>query len=96
MSQAIKIEVTADDIAKGVECGWNNCPVALAIRRRLPGLPCLKVNKTVASWRVGDVVTRIKLPAKAIDFIRCFDHGQRDSNAVHPFTFSVTPKEMRT
>jgi len=82
------IEVTQDDIAKGVnnECMW--CPVALAARRALGwpsdpsgGLEVLGTDDGHAVMVAGGPAWM--LPPEASEFIEAFDHG----DAVTPSTF---------
>jgi hypothetical protein len=84
------IEVTADDIAKGVVGDACRCPIALAVSRLL-GIEAAEGNLAVMDrmvkvhyedyrWR-----DRYRLPTEAEDFIEDFDC--RDE--VQPLTFTA-------
>lgn len=75
------IEVTQEDIDRGVPCDECNCPIAIALRRT-----------TGETWDVTEheAISRkdlacIDLPRKAKDFIHAFDSS--DFTCAHPFTF---------
>jgi len=76
----VKIDVTAEDIHKGIKGNCYRCPVALALRRTTETL--LEVSSyciRVYSFPIRD----IQLPEIAVDFIKRFDRGK----LVKPFKF---------
>ena len=86
------IEVTADDIARGVANDCATCPIALAARRLHP----------TARIYVGGELTReivtywperacYDMPDEAVDFVATFDEGR----PVAPFTFTASRKGNR-
>lgn len=77
----MKIEVTMDDIARGVECDSGKCPVALALRRH--GLSHVTVDDDAISW--DGLSLSIRTPSTAAEFIQSFDNH----DVVSPFTFDL-------
>lgn len=76
-----RINVTANDIAKGEAHQPATCPVAIAIQRKLK-------PKAVALVGTDDVsigCEGIELPMRAVNFILAFD----DRSAVQPFRFTI-------
>ena len=80
------IEVTAEDIAKGIAQDCAECPIALAARRLYPA----------ARMHIGGELTReiaaywpeqayYDMPDEAVDFVAVFDDG----GTVAPFTFTA-------
>lgn len=85
------IEVTADDIAKGVVGDGCRCPIALAVARQL-GIEAAEGNLAVMDCMVkvgyGDDYLwrdRYRLPIEAEEFIEAFDC----QDEVQPFTFAA-------
>jgi hypothetical protein len=84
----IRVEVTADDIAKGGAMSCGNCPVARALTR-------LGVKVEVFGAGVdfyvkgtvgyGDYIGYAVLPVEAREFIHAFDTDRE----VAPFTFEI-------
>ena len=90
MTKKLKLEVTADDIAKGFKKDSAFCPIARAVKREFPtwqevevsddGIKVLDDMNT--NWLTGK--------EKSIDFfIRAFDSGHQ----VYPFTVEITFEE---
>lgn len=75
------IEVTQEDIAKGISRSTCACPVALAVSRHL-GLNWVSFE-TVTTLNG----TKYRLPSKAIEFVQFFDVGRE----VKPFSFQLEP-----
>ena len=85
----IRITVTAEDIAYGVPCKSNRCPIALAILRST-GASHVSVSATDwTAWHTDDGSITGHLPNRAQKFVARFD----DEEAVQPSTFvlSVDP-----
>ena len=82
------IEVTAEDIRRGVREDACWCPVARAIARLLDvrlGDDEVIVGRELILIRPLGSLTDYELPAEAARFIRAFDHGE----PVEPFTFTA-------
>jgi hypothetical protein len=80
---AIRVEVTAADIAAGVRRFCSYCPVSLAVRRATGWL--VQVDDDEVHLRVGDLTSRVKLPPEAVRFVWRFDEGK----PVKPFAFEI-------
>jgi hypothetical protein len=76
------IEVTQEDIDRGVRGEIDKCPVALAAQRAL-GIPDVWVTPFGRMLPVPDA--NWLMPAKATAFVRRCDRGK----SVQPFTFRV-------
>lgn len=90
----IRIEVTAEDIAKGNPTICSSCPVALALRRIAAdgfqsfgavGTETFRVN--LGSHLHLRLALKIKLPAKVRRFVYQFDNYGRE--AVSGFAFTI-------
>lgn len=86
-----KIEVTYDDINKGVPCHGNKCAIAQAISRVLPGLHVnvsglgIILRKPIANHEF-----LFELPYEGQEFIRLYDIGQGlGKSLVDPFSFEL-------
>ena len=80
--------VTAEDIAHGERGTSEGCPVALALRRLVPGSGVGYCDEKVGyrAWiGPGCGIMPIILPPAAQDFVRCFDQGL----PVEPFEFTL-------
>jgi hypothetical protein len=84
----VTISVTQDDIDNGERQRCATCPVALAIRRVLPGAPMVSVG----GWSVLlSTELEVLLPGVAEEFIAAFDRYA----PVAPFEFELeVPREM--
>lgn len=81
----LDVEVTAEDIAKGVKEDCGACPVALALRRA--GLGRAMVDGTSISWSFGvSGGGDVECPCHVAEFIESFDEG----DDVEPFSFQLT------
>jgi hypothetical protein len=88
----VRIEVSADHIARrkrGFRC---HCPVALAIAEALGFAPgnwhdarLYVLSSRVALRNENGILIRHELPLAAVDFISRFDHGL----TVEPFSFEL-------
>lgn len=86
----VKIEVTEEDIAKGVK--WNpvRCPVAKGIRRVLGKGKKLEVDGYSLSITSRNGETdEVDLPKKVHKFVDRFDDGRK----VKPISFCLRMKE---
>ncbi len=84
MKKTLKINVTQEDIDRGEPSRPSGCPIAIALRRLIPGVIVGTIGIYDASY---DKLTR-GTPRRAAEFIRRFDLGQ----SVKPFRFQVTLK----
>ena len=75
---AVKVDVTAEDIAEGVRHSSTSCPLARAIRRCNPGVPVAVFNFAA---RIGGKL--VELPDSLVVFRCRFDHGE----TVEPVSF---------
>jgi hypothetical protein len=88
----LKIQVTADDIAKGHVNDGCYCPIARACHRVFPSLPELVVGRWDVFADAGDSDARIgQLPPEAVEFIEKFDQYR----AVEPFEFELDVPDDR-
>jgi len=79
------IAVTEDDIRRGQRGSATAGPVALAIRRHLPG------QRVVVNNRIYVGGQRCYVPLSVSTFVRRFNFGRR----VRPFRFRLVPLPMR-
>lgn len=80
------IEVTQEDIDKGVPENCSKCPVARAIERTLPNpSPSIAVDPEVIEWFDGDQWQFRYTKVKVQTFIERFDAGK----PVKPFSFEL-------
>lgn len=82
----MKIEVTQEDIDRGIQCNGHYCPIARATRRAT-GLPMLMLPTTGLSFlRPGHhKYELIPTPEECFTFAGAFDRGW----AVEPFSFEL-------
>lgn len=87
------VNVTQEDIAKGLKGECDRCPVALAGKRAFPDaedvLVCVTNMSVILPREAGEVDARWyegSLPIEAGSFINGFD----DHREVEPFSFEVT------
>lgn len=89
MSEAITVKVTKTDIAKGNRNAGCACPIARALKRRLPKSTDIYVHPDIVClWLRQRAQTSMKiaeLPFPARTFVQRFDRGQ----PVEPFTFNL-------
>lgn len=84
------IEVTADDIDRGVGRSHNYCPIALSLKRMFPDYRTVSVGRISLSVTLNnDSVYHGLLPREANLFTCAFDHGMN----VLPFSFEVSTDE---
>lgn len=81
----VKIDVTQEDIEKGITGSCTRCPVALALRRAVPEATNAVVRKDCISVNPYDFYVESITPQKVAWFIFDFDGG----GPAHPFTFEV-------
>jgi hypothetical protein len=87
LDKAVRINVTARDIARGKPQNAECCPVALAARRKFK-------TRVRASYKLlvdqgGVWMVPYTLPERALDFIGAFDEGL----PVRPFSFTVKERQ---
>lgn len=91
----IKVNVTAEDIKKGVRGSDICCPIALALNREVKSTPETQISVNYGFLSVqgtGKLIMHSEtLPCEARLFIRDFDAG----NDVKPFSFSVSLKNLK-
>ncbi len=85
MKTIVRIDVTAEDIARGSRCVATGCPVALAFHRQLPKENVAVVATTLAYYGPHDSRLPLRFPPATADRIREFDRG----NGMEPFSFDV-------
>jgi hypothetical protein len=88
-----KIEVTQEDIDKGVRGTTCLCPVALAIRRSLKVPLACHMNKSIRITKpeYPPEVYKARSPVSVLDFVHGFDNYLE----VKPFTFELDiPEEL--
>lgn len=79
----MKIEVTQDDIDKGIKCRHESCPIALAVKRQVENNG-VSVDRTRAIiYGDDDNPSIFPLSKTCVKFIRDFDK----SITVKPFKF---------
>lgn len=84
MPNNVTIEVTQEDIDRGIRESCTCCPIANAMKRILkPDDVRVRNKETWTSYRYVEL-THL-LPNEAAKFIRYFDNGE----TVHPFTFEL-------
>lgn len=76
----MKIDVTQEDINQGTCFDSEKCPVALALKRKLPGK---RIVVAATSFLIEKSV--LPFPPKVEIFVRCFDNKE----IVYPFTFEL-------
>lgn len=94
------IDVTAEDIARGIRRDCDSCPLALAIVRRCKQGAFVAVGTDTVHFYPNRSVTGrlakevVRLPQSAADFRMCFDvHGP---DQVRPFQFEMhIPEQFR-
>jgi hypothetical protein len=80
----LHVEVTAEDIEKGVCQDSDSCPIALAVHR-LPGIEEVCVDNDVLWVRTAEGKLASGMPAEAAKFVDSFDNR----GAVQPFSFDI-------
>jgi hypothetical protein len=74
----VKIEITQDDIERGVPRAADGCPLALALARQCPGVAgAMQVGRLgVRACRDDDsVMWELDLPGSLVEFVNDFDFG---------------------
>lgn len=84
----IEVNVTKEDIIKGVPKDGQSCPIALALLRAT-GADEVDVTRESITIDRGGVRKRIKAPETATAFIDAFDYGY----ALDPISFTLEFKE---
>lgn len=78
----IEINVTQEDINKGIKSDCSKCPIALAANRVIPNGALAVGGASITYWNEKEAIS-ILLPEIALKFIRDFDSGRK----VKPFSF---------
>lgn len=77
----MKIRVLKSHIKKGIPRQFSSCPVALAVKKAMPGCRRIEVGYGWISVDGND----IRIPNKVEEFIKNFDKGKK----VEPFEFNL-------
>ena len=88
----ITIEITQEDIDRGIRCSNIECPVAYALTRALNK----KVRVNLRSYYLMDNWTVLLLPKEASNFIKTFDQGITTDVVYEqpkPFSFEIEVPE---
>lgn len=72
VTPTVEIDVTQEDIERGMKMSCTQCPIALAVKRRTG----LKDNVFVGPEEVYINDARYALPGKATTFVENFDRAQ--------------------
>jgi hypothetical protein len=80
----MRIEVTQEDIDRGIPFSHTSCPIACAVQRTF-GQPCWVYTHRMAVFTGLPDVSRYALSGECVDFIARFDAGKK----VEPFSFTV-------
>ena len=84
----IKINVTQEDIDKGIQGSCVNCPTGLALQRTFPSSNYIHVDTVDIEYGINpesDEFKSVETPQEVIDFIDDFDNGK----PVKPFFFEL-------
>ena len=83
----MRIEVTQEDIDRGLKSSCYECPIAYAYKRKVKNKIRLgfSVGTEYIDHFVGESQDRYMLPKEAKKFIRRFDQDQ----PVRPFSFEI-------
>lgn len=94
--RVIEVEITAEDIERGVRNHSGQCMVAQAVRRAYPKADRVMVD--IQTIRFTDTATGRRLlwltPAIAQDHIVAFDGGEY--SRLHPFGLNLRRRDART
>jgi hypothetical protein len=94
----MRVKVSKGDIEMGVRYNCEDCPIAIAVQRRVKG----KVNIFIGYLEMGSEASPylkigkefFMLPMEVLHFIRAFDTRGKDS--VEPFDFQIDiPKKLQ-
>jgi hypothetical protein len=94
MSTVLDINVTPDDIRRGIPRDALACPIGLAVRRTIGGEgDCVVLVDNESVFLLGSSSSLVAaLPISAVEFTRKFD----DDNKVYPFDFTIELTEELT
>lgn len=83
-TKTIKINVTATDIKRGERVSCDNCPIAIATKRRVKGV-YLDVSQAFINFYPSEEPSHhVATHPHVTDFIHRFDLGEKSK----PFSFS--------
>ena len=83
----VKVEVTKEDLEKGIKESNTCCPVALALRRELaPNTSGISVGGYKVDFNPGGphIYGHLDVPSNLREFIANFDNGYKDELATLP------------
>jgi len=82
--RTIELNITLEDIQQGTPSECSKCPIALALKRAVPGITALAVDTSFIYFQ-EDRKFFVWTPLEAGDFINNFDRG----NFVEPFHLTL-------
>jgi hypothetical protein len=77
MKTQLRVDVTKEDIKKGLRGSYGDCPIARAARRVIPGGAEVVVTGTYIMIYQPGYVIRYKMPLKGTAFMGQFDDGRK-------------------
>lgn len=82
----VHVEVTAEDIERGVRKDCARCPIARALVRAMPAHSVEVESEIVMAWATEPpLVETATLPHAAAAFVNAFDHDR----TVEPLSFDL-------
>lgn len=95
--EKLVVDVTETDIARGIPNACNRCPIALAIRRKMPGYAVevqkKKIRLAISSADCTSWESRhYEMPREAEGFVNDFDLG--NTRYLSPLSFTAVPVVM--
>lgn len=95
----IKVDVTQQDIDKGVQCSSARCPIAIAAKRVLGKEVSVGSMSLVIYTPIDDELEDgaknaevVQLPHEAQAFVRDFDHYEYQRTPISPVSFEIEVK----
>ena len=85
MGKTIRVEVAAEDIAKGERNNYFACPVALALKRACGVSNAAVRPRRISIWNTGEFGCSVATPPSVRSFFEIFDAGL----TVKPFAFDL-------
>lgn len=90
-TRPVRIDVTDDDIGRGVACDSVGCAMAIAVERALPLCECGVGTKLMPLRLIGEYKsTSVDIGHNEARFIRDFDCWKRDGLGPRPNPISFT------
>jgi hypothetical protein len=87
-NNSLAVDLTEDDISRGVPLSCDHCPIALALRRITGDKWTVDGIRARRAGKDGD---SFSLPVPAVTFAGNFDHGL----PVKPFSFTLSLKASK-